>query len=37
MLASVRHRDVGLLWLAGLVSVAGNIGMIVALPLHVYR
>jgi MFS family permease len=37
VLATLRHRDFGLLWLAGLVSVIGNFALIVALPLHVYR
>ena len=37
MLAVLRHRDFGLLWLAGLISFAGDFALIVALPLHVYR
>jgi MFS family permease len=37
VLATLRHRDFALLWLAGLVSVAGDFAFVVALPLHVYR
>jgi MFS family permease len=37
VLATLRHRDFGLLWFAGLISVAGDFALIVALPLHVYR
>ena len=37
MLATLRHRNFALLWLAGLISVAGDFALIVALPLHVYR
>jgi MFS family permease len=37
MLAVLRQRDFGLLWLAGLISIAGDFALIVALPLHVYR
>ena len=37
MLAALRHRNFALLWLAGLISVAGDFALIVALPLHVYR
>src|SRR4051812_2976489 len=36
MLATLRHRDFGLLWVAGLISVAGDYALIVALPLHAY-
>ena len=36
MLATLRHRDFALLWAAGLVSVAGDYVLIVALPLHAY-
>ncbi len=37
MLATLRQRDFALLWLAGLISVAGDFALIVALPLHVYQ
>ncbi len=37
MFATLRQRDFALLWLAGLVSVAGDFAFLVALPLHVYR
>ena len=36
MLATLRHRDFALLWVAGLISVAGDYAIIVALPLHAY-
>jgi MFS family permease len=36
MLATLRHRDFALLWIAGFVSVAGDYALIVALPLHAY-
>ncbi|MBA2454564.1 MAG: MFS transporter [Chloroflexia bacterium] len=36
MFSILRNRDFGLLWLAGLVSYAGDFALIVALPLHVY-
>jgi MFS family permease len=36
MLATLRHRDFALLWVAGLVSVAGDYALIAALPLHAY-
>ncbi len=36
MLATLRHRDFALLWTAGLISVAGDFALIVALPLHAY-
>lgn len=37
MFSTLRQRDFALLWLAGLVSVAGDFAFVVALPLHVYR
>ena len=37
MLATLLHRDFGLVWLAGLISLAGDYALLVALPLHVYR
>ena len=37
MFALLRIRDFGLLWLAGLISFAGNAAFSIALPLHVYR
>lgn len=37
MLSTLRQRDFGLLWLAGLVSVAGDFAFVTALPLHIYR
>ena len=36
MLAVLRRRDFGLLWLAGLVSVAGDWVLMAALPYVVY-
>jgi len=36
MLATLRHRDFALLWTAGLISVAGDYALMVALPLHAY-
>lgn len=36
MLATLRQRDFALLWLAGLISMAGSLALWVALPLHVY-
>ncbi|MDQ3227921.1 MAG: MFS transporter [Chloroflexota bacterium] len=36
MLATLRQRDFALLWIAGLISIAGNYALIVALPLHAY-
>ena len=36
MLALLRRRDFGLLWFAGLISVAGDKILSIALPLHVY-
>jgi hypothetical protein len=35
--ATLRQRDFALLWVAGLISVAGNFAFIAALPLHAYR
>ena len=37
MFAILRIRDFGLLWLAGLISFAGDAALLIALPLHVYR
>ena len=37
MIATLRQRDFGLLWLAGLISIAGDVALMIALPLHVYR
>jgi MFS family permease len=37
MLALLRRRDLGLLWLGGLVSVAGDYVLYAALPYFVYR
>ena len=36
MLATLRHRDFALLWVAGFISVAGDFALMVALPLHAY-
>lgn len=36
MLATLRHRDFALLWIAGLISVAGDFALLAALPLHAY-
>jgi MFS family permease len=36
MLATLRHRDFALLWVAGLVSVAGDYALAIALSLHAY-
>jgi hypothetical protein len=36
MFATLRSRNFALLWIAGLVSVAGDFALIVALPLHIY-
>lgn len=33
----LRIRDFGLLWLAGLISFAGDAALLIALPLHVYQ
>src|SRR3712207_2572916 len=37
MLATLRHRDFALLWTAGLISLTGEMAMIIALPLHIYN
>ena len=37
MFDTLRQRDFGLLWLAGLISIAGDMALLIALPLHVYR
>ncbi len=37
MFGLLRIRDFGVLWLAGLISFAGDAALIIALPLHVYR
>src|SRR4051812_4723150 len=36
MLATLRHRDFALLWVAGLISVAGDYALMLALSLHAY-
>lgn len=36
MLATLRHRDFALLWVAGLISVAGDFALMIALTLHAY-
>lgn len=36
MFATLRRRDFALLWLAGLISVAGDFALIAALPIHAY-
>ena len=36
MLALLRRRDFGLLWFGGLISVAGDKILSIALPLHFY-
>ena len=36
MLSLMRQRDFGLLWTAGLISIAGDFMLLIALPLHVY-
>lgn len=36
MFALLRQRDFGLLWTAGLISIAGDFMLLIALPLHVY-
>ena len=33
----LRVRDFGLLWLAGLISFAGDFAFLIVLPLHIYR
>lgn len=37
MLATLRHRDFGLLWFAGLISIGGDFMLRIALPLHAFR
>lgn len=37
LLATLRRRDFALLWTGGLISMAGDWMLIVALPIHVYR
>jgi MFS family permease len=37
MFTLLRIRDFGLLWLAGLISFAGDAALLIALPLHVYQ
>ena len=36
MLATLRQRNFALLWIAGLISVAGDFALVAALPLHAY-
>jgi hypothetical protein len=36
VIATLRNRDFALLWTAGLISVAGDFALIIALPLHAY-
>lgn len=36
MLATLRQRDFALLWIAGLISLTGDLAFTIALPLHVY-
>ena len=36
MLATLRQRNFALLWIAGLISVAGEFALFTALPLHAY-
>jgi hypothetical protein len=36
VIATLRSRDFALLWTAGLISVAGDFALIIALPLHAY-
>jgi Na+/melibiose symporter-like transporter len=36
VIATLRHRDFALLWTAGLISVAGDFALLIALPLHAY-
>ena len=36
MIATLRHRDFALLWTAGVISVAGDFALGIALPLHAY-
>ncbi len=37
MFGLLRVRDFGRLWLAGLISIAGDLALFIALPLHIYR
>ncbi|MCC6792629.1 MAG: MFS transporter, partial [Thermomicrobiales bacterium] len=37
MLEVLRQRNFALLWFAGLISIAGDYALLIALPLHVYR
>ncbi len=37
MFSLLRNRDFGVLWLAGLISFAGNAALLFALPLHIYQ
>jgi MFS family permease len=37
MLATLRHRDFSLLWFGGLISLAGDWMLRIALPVHVYN
>ena len=32
-----RTRDFSLIWIAGLISVAGDFAFVVALPIHIYK
>jgi MFS family permease len=36
VIATLRSRDFALLWTAGLISVAGDFALLIALPLHAY-
>ena len=36
MFRLLRQRDFGLLWLAGLISFAGDAALVIALPLHIF-
>jgi hypothetical protein len=36
VIATLRHRDFALLWTAGVISVAGDFALGIALPLHAY-
>ncbi len=37
MIATLRHRDFGLVWVAGLISMMGDWALGVALPIYVYQ